>query len=118
LKFKGYYLYLNIEHDSSGFESIDIINFNEKYMITYYCYDAFFIKVDVKIIYFDEHEYKDKVLYFKNNTNSIRYKFFVDEIYPISNKQFYLIKKNTPKSLDYKTIREYLIKYNLEELCI
>jgi len=118
LKFKGYYLHLNMEHDSSGFESVDIINFNEKYMITYYCYDVFCTKIEVKIISFDEHEYKDKVLYFNSNVNSIRYKFFLNEIHSISNKQFYLIKKNIPKSLDLESMRKYLIKYELEELCI
>jgi len=107
-----------MEHDISYFESIDIINFNEKYMITYYYYDVLCTKIEVKTISFDEHEYKDKVLYFNSNINSIRYKFFVNEIHPISNKQFYLIKKNIPSSLDLKTVREYLIKYNLEELCI
>jgi hypothetical protein len=107
-----------MEHDSSGFESIDIINFNEKYMITYYCYDVFGTKINVEMISFDDHEYEDKILYFKSNLNSRQYKFFMYEIYPISNKQFYFMKKNTPSSLDFKTMREYFIKYNLEELCI
>lgn len=125
--FSNYYISINESEFNLDYQDINIINFNQKFIISYFISDFFMLsEIKTEINYFDYYDYNksEKEISIKsnhwcNNYNGYPiYNFFLMDMYPISLKQFFLIKKNKPKDLHFYSIKKYLLQNGLEELII
>jgi hypothetical protein len=119
MKFEGYYLTLTNNNSINKYYNIDIINFNEEYIISYFINDIFHSNIEFKISSFqDVKTFNQEIIFFKINSFYSGHQFYIKDMYQIKNKHFFLLKKNPPKDLSLQSIRKHLIKYGLEELAI
>ena len=124
MKFEGYYLILNNNQYNINYYNIDIINFNEKFILSYFNNNAYYLyskydnQFEHQFYYFHDFvKINNKEIIFKTDYD-FKHSYNIKDMYPIKNKHFFLIKKNPPKDLSLQSIRNYFIKYGLEELAI
>jgi hypothetical protein len=123
MKFEGYYLILSNNKYNDGYHNIDIINFNEKFILSYFNNNVYYLysnhdnQFEHQFYYFYDFEINNKKITFKTDYD-FKHSYNIKDMYAIKNKHFFLIKKNPPKDLSLESIRNYFIKCGLEELAI
>lgn len=127
MNFSNHYIVINKSEYDLDYCDINIINFNQKFIISYFI-NNFFMLSEIKneINYFDYFEYNEnnkkisiKSNHWCNNYGGYPvYDYYLIDMYPISLKQFFLIKKNKPEDLHFYSIKKYLLQNGLEELII
>jgi hypothetical protein len=124
MKFEGYYLILSNNQYNDDYYNIDIINFNEKFILSYFNNNAYLLypknenQFEHQFYYFyDFVEINNKEIIFKTD-HDFKHYYNIKDMYAIKNKHFFLIKKNPPQDLSLESIRKYFIKCGLEELTI